>query len=205
VEGRDRNKVIAGLVQEAYKRGKHTVVLLERVQHLKDLSNLLKVPHFTLYGEKHVDERVESTKIFESGGIRVILANKIFKKGINIKRLDLIIDGAAMKSKNDSQQKYGRGVRLCDGKVGLIYIDIADKGNRFEKAAKSRRTALKRLGVPVYMVSSDIGAQRILELAEERLMELINDKGKMEGSPQGILPGFELGEGSKKQRRTRGA
>jgi superfamily II DNA or RNA helicase len=176
VEGSKRNNVIRKLVLEAHKKGKHTVVLLERVQHLKELSESLTVPHHLVFGEKLVEERVESQQMFEDEKVKVILANKVFKKGINIKRIDVIIDGAAMKSKNDAQQKYGRGVRLCEGKTGLIYFDIADVGNRFEKAAKSRRSALKKNGTPVFLANSELGASKILELAEKKLAKLAGPK-----------------------------
>ena len=173
VEGRERNRVIREFVKEAHDRGKYVIVLLERVQHLKDMSALLsKIPHNLVFGEKHVSQRIESKAAFEKGNIRVLLANKVFKKGIDIKRVDVIIDGAGMKSRNDCVQKYGRGVRLCKGKDGLIYIDISDTGNRFEKAGKARRTALKKVGVPIYKVSSEKGAGRILDLAEKKLKEI---------------------------------
>jgi superfamily II DNA or RNA helicase len=170
VEGKGRNRLIQSLVKEAHRQGKYTIVLVERIQHLKDLSALMgDMPHHLVYGAKKVEQRVQSKVKFEAGRIRILLVNKVFKKGVNIKKVDVLIDGAAMKSRNDAVQKYGRGVRLADGKVGLIYLDIADVGNRFESAAKSRRTALKKLGVPLYKVSSELGAREILRLAEKKL------------------------------------
>ncbi len=170
VEGKKRNRVILDLLKTAYKQGKHIVLLLNRVQHLKDISKQLNgTPHQLVFGEVHVDERVSAQKRFEEDKLRVILTNVVFKKGINIKKIDMIIDGAAMKSKNDAVQKYGRGVRLCDGKEGLLYFDVSDVGNRFEKASMSRMSALKKIGVPVYKVSSEKGAKEILRLAEMKL------------------------------------
>jgi superfamily II DNA or RNA helicase len=169
VEAQKRNKLIRDLILEARKKGKYTIVLLERIKHLKDLSNSLDIPHDLVFGEKKVFQRIESKRRFEAGDIRVILTNKIFQKGIDIKRVDLIVDGAGMKSTNTAIQKYGRGVRLCDEKQGLLYLDIADAGNRFEKAALSRRVALKKIGVPVFIAESDLGAKKILELAQKKL------------------------------------
>lgn len=170
VEGKERNRVILDLLKTAYKQGKHIVLLLNRVQHLKDISKRLNgTPHQLVFGEVHVDDRVSAQKSFEEDKLRVILTNVVFKKGINIKKIDMIIDGAAMKSKNDAVQKYGRGVRLCDGKDGLLYFDVSDVGNRFEKASMSRVSALKRIGVPVYKISSEKGAKEILRLAELKL------------------------------------
>lgn len=170
VEAWKRNNLILELVQEAYDRGKYIIVLVERIPHLKQLSANLDMPHDLVFGEKKVFQRVESKRRFEAGDVRVLLTNKVFKKGVDIKRVDLIIDGAGMKSRNDAIQKYGRGVRLSDEKEGLIYLDIADVGNRFEKAAKSRRTALKKIGVKVFRTNGEEGAKKILELAEKQLL-----------------------------------
>lgn len=177
VEGKKRNQVIKSLVEEAHEKGKYVIVLVERVKHLKDLSQLLSdVLHSLVLGEKDVAQRVESKAKFESGDVRVILCTKIFKKGVDIKRVDVIIDAAGMKSRNDAVQKYGRGVRLCKEKEGLIFFNIHDIGNRFEKAANGRLIALKKIGVPVFKVSSDLGAEKILELAESKLSALIEAK-----------------------------
>jgi superfamily II DNA or RNA helicase len=161
------------MVTEAIKRGKYVIVLLERIRHLKETSKRLDgLPHDLVFGEKHVSQRIASKKEFEKGSIRLILANKVFKKGVDIKRVDLIIDGAGMKSRNDCIQKYGRGARMCDEKDGLIYIDIYDRANKFEKAGKARRHALKSVGIPVYRIASTKGAARILDLAEAKLKKL---------------------------------
>lgn len=174
VEGKKRNKFILDMIRMAYKQGKHIVLLLNRVQHLKDLSDQLDgVPHRLVFGEVAVGDRVAAQKRFEEDKLKVILTNVIFQKGINIKKIDVIIDGAGMKSKNTAVQKYGRGVRLCDGKTGLIYFDISDRGNRFEKASKSRISALKRTGTPIFKVDSSMGASKILRLAEKRLKDIL--------------------------------
>jgi superfamily II DNA or RNA helicase len=170
VDGKVRNRFIKEFVTEAIKRGKYVIVLLERIRHLKETSRRLDgIPHDLVYGDKHVSQRIASKAEFEKGRIRLILANKVFKKGVDIKRVDIIIDGAGMKSRNDCIQKYGRGVRMCDEKEGLIYIDICDRFNKFEKAGKARRHALKSIGVPVYKIASTKGPAMILDLAEAKL------------------------------------
>lgn len=174
VDGRRRNEVMVELVRHCYDQGKHIIVLLERIAHLELLSRRLDgVPHNLVFGAISSEERIDAKKRFDKGKLRVILTNKVFKKGVDIKKVDVIIDGAAMKSKNDAVQKYGRGVRLCDGKDGLLYFDIADKNNRFEPAAKRRRSALKRIGVPVYRVNSELGVEKIFDLAKKRLEKLL--------------------------------
>ena len=88
-------------------------------------------------------------KDFEHDEFRLILANVVFSKGIDIKRVDAIIDAAAKRNPDDALQKFGRGVRLHKDKKRLLYYDVADVGNRFEDAAKERRKAFERAGIEV--------------------------------------------------------
>jgi len=173
VNGKVRNKFIEKMIRTAYGKGMFIIALMERVRHLEKMGDRLEdVPHNLVFGKIRSEDRVDAKTRFDAGKLRVILTNKVFKKGVDIKKVNLIIDCAAMKNKNDAVQKYGRGVRLCDGKEGLVYIDIADTGNRFEKAARSRRAALKKIGVPVYKVDSELGPEEILRLALNKLRKL---------------------------------
>lgn len=157
-ENNDRNVLLKRLAKFADKKGKYTILLVERVRHLEDLSWLLReVPHRLAYGKREVAERQRAQKAFEKGKIRLIIANKVFKKGVNIKRVDVIIDGAGLKSKDDCVQKFGRGIRLHPDKSGLLYFDVSDvepvssrrKENSFAQAAGSRYRAFKKAGITV--------------------------------------------------------
>lgn len=166
VKSKPRQRTIVALVKECYNRGKAIVVLVERIPHLKDLSNRLEdIPHRLVYGAKSVEDRIKAKKDFQKGKLRVILTNKVFKKGINIPAIDVIVDAAASKSKNDAVQKYGRGIRISEGKRGLIYFDISDRSpeglttsdpgsNRFSKATGSRLRALKAAGIAVHEIEA---------------------------------------------------
>lgn len=174
-----RNKILAEFVREGYRRGYWVILLLQRLEHLKWVSKRLHdVPHRIVAGTDYkgtkwvekvvhgktkfmkvvvgdkikVRERQKTTRKFEAGDIRVILANEVFKKGVSIKRLDVGIDGAAKKSKDDALQKFGRGLRLHPDKGGFIYFDLADedpdnKKNWFAKAARTRKRAYKGAGI----------------------------------------------------------
>src|SRR5207253_5785318 len=111
VENLARNKVIAELIKEGYTRGYHVIVLLERIRHLKLVSDQLRnIPH-RIVAEQYegrkitVKSRQTITKKFEASNVRVILANKVFKKGVNVKRVDVIISASASKSKDSALQE----------------------------------------------------------------------------------------------------
>lgn len=158
----DRNDIIVGIAKACLDLGKHVIILVERLEHIRKLHfALTQVPHKMIFGGRKVAKREEIQEQFGTGEVRLIIANKVFKKGISINRVDAIIDGAALSSKNDTIQKFGRGVRLCNGKDGLLYFDVSDlpapyqkQKNRFAKAARSRFNALKKIKVPQVQVSS---------------------------------------------------
>lgn len=180
VEDEDRNDLITGLARAAHAMGKYTLILVERVAHLKRLSNELRdIPHDRFFGEKKSSERTQSKAEFEKGFIKLLIANKVAKKGLNIKRLDVVIDGAALRSKNDAAQKYGRGTRMCDGKKGFLYFDITDLKpssgrDRFAVSARSRLSALKAIKVPRVRVSAaKLSPEEIMRRADAYLRQHI--------------------------------
>jgi superfamily II DNA/RNA helicase len=139
------------------------------------------------YGAIDVDTRKKQLKKFEKGNENLILANQVFTKGINVKRIDVVIDAAQKSSKNDAAQKYGRAARLHVEKAGIYYIDLYTEG-KLEKAAKSRRGAFKKLKVPIKvltMVECAFGAKGILRTADSLLTTAL--KNTKEKSAQGKL------------------
>lgn len=185
VDSKARNKCVIALVREAYKRGKKTVLLVHRVAHLKYLSEELSdIPHRKIFGEKEVATRLKSTEKFDEGRVKLILANTVFKKGIDIHSIDCIVECSALKSKNDAVQKFGRGVRLSEEKSGLIFFDLNDRAlpglvrkddifNRFQLSAKARLRAYKDKGIPVVKVSWAYDASEVFDVAEKKLGKLI--------------------------------
>ena len=127
VENPERNSIISRLARYGVKHGKKGIILVERIKHLQKLSKRLKdVKHSVVYGAREVEDRYKDRDKFEREELPLILANKVFKKGVDIKRVDMIIDGAGMQSKDDALQKFGRGLRLHKKKAGLLYFDISD-------------------------------------------------------------------------------
>ena len=200
VDNNQRNSIISRLARYCVtKKGKYVIILVSRIQHVKNLSERLEdVPHKLVYGEKEVSDRQKSTRKFEKGKIRLIIANQVFKKGVNIKRVDVIIDAAAMRSKNDAIQKFGRGVRKHDDKLGLMYFDISDidpnpiqvrkkvNGERvwrtiyhsFDVAAKQRKRAFKQVSLPVvdFHWEDDGEIKELYSLAEKQLRKRLAKK-----------------------------
>lgn len=184
VKSKRRNDLIEGLTREGIRRGKFIIVLVDRVEHVKKIAKRLSdLPIKVVYGAIDVWDRVRAKKKFEKGTIKVLIANKVFKKGVSINRVDVIIDGASMSSANDTIQKYGRGVRLCDSKEGLIYFDIGERTPNGEKhsltkAAGRRRRALRTVGVKVERIAGVEDPSKLYEFAEAKLRNVLRAVNK---------------------------
>lgn len=182
-DDKERNRFIAKVARESVARGYHTAILVDRPDHVRNLSGLLKdIPHNTVFGARSVAHRIASQARFEDGFKQLLIANRVFKKGINIKVLDLIIDGAGLGNADDAIQKFGRGTRLSTNKAGLIYIDVGDylpKGSEFDFnkfktwTSRRRRAFRERLKVPVFVKKAeDQTVQQLLTYAEDRLKSI---------------------------------
>ena len=88
---------------------------------------------------------IKALKDMDAGRVKLLLASRVFGKGVNVRSLSLIIDATAMPGRNGAMQRYGRGVRSWKGKDRLLYMDVADRG-RFGGAAESREAALAETG-----------------------------------------------------------
>ena len=192
VENAERNHIISRIVRRAYKYGKYVFVLVDRLQHLAEISDRLHgIPRdivagsFKGYGISKF-ERLKSKLRFEKGNVRVIIASKVFKKGVSVNRVDVIIDAAARQSREDAIQKFGRGVRRHMEKQGLIYFDISDWDHRDEyrrrenrnplgKAARRRKRALRSAGIEVkdFNWNDESTTTQLFKKAEKWLKDLL--------------------------------
>ena len=145
-----RNDLIEGLAREGLRRKHNVCLLVESVDHLRALSNRLRdVKHRALCGVKSISgdpkDRIKALRDMDAGELHLLIATRVFGKGVNVKSLSLIIDGTAMPGRNAAMQRYGRGVRTSEGKDRLLYIDVADVG-RFSESSRSRAAALMETG-----------------------------------------------------------
>ncbi len=144
---KSRNDCIEALIREGIHRGHRIVVLAERKVHLRVLGNRVKdLPCAVLSGANESSERLQAMKMMDSGKLPLIIASRVLSRGVDVVSISLIIDATALPGRNSAIQRYGRGTRKTAGKQGILYIDIADVGNRFEETAKLRAEALRETG-----------------------------------------------------------
>ena len=144
-----RNDMIEAVVREGVKRGRRAVVLVEQKAHLAVLSSRLRdLRPAVLSGAVDSEDRLAAMKRMDAGKLDVIIASRVFSKGVDVQSVSLIVDATALPGSNGAVQRYGRGARK-DGDKVLLYVDVSDSGSDFEGAAKSRMRALRSTGSPM--------------------------------------------------------
>lgn len=149
-------KACRKIVTWAIEQGRCVYVLVDRIQHVHNVDGLFSdtsFGHAVAYGAVGKNLRVKARGRFEKGTVKLIIANRVFQKGINQSRVDVILDLAEMKDENAAVQKFGRGVRLYGENKQLLYIDFASQAGRFLKNAKIRARAFKAEEIPIKVVN----------------------------------------------------
>lgn len=131
IENRARNRLI---LTEAYKSiqiGESVLILIATVvdhglilqDMARDIFNL-EIPF--VYGETKKDIRKQMIQDLEDKKILCLIANVIFKEGINIRSLNHVINAAAQAKERATLQRIGRGQRATDTKKTVKITDFLD-------------------------------------------------------------------------------
>ncbi len=178
-----RNALIEDVVRAALAMDRAVVVLVTRVDHLAELQRRLQdVPLAIVKGDVKGDDRIAARDRFEAGEYNLILTNRVFAKGVDIKRVDLIVDATAGKSEQECVQRFGRGVRLYGSKRALVHVDVGDRRGRFGRNADRRYAAYSKAGIPAFRLEWRVGMrmdkvlQRAAELAEAAPEETTDER-----------------------------
>lgn len=141
VENEDRNKQLAEHIASVSGKG---LVLTDRVQHVKTLSNALNALGLkcaTLYGSVGRSQRNIVISKLKNGEINLIIATfALAKEGLDIPDLDNVFFTTPQKNETTVVQSAGRVARKAEGKkMGRVY-DYVDNFGMLRSWAR-RRTA----------------------------------------------------------------
>lgn len=129
VERRSRNELIINTAIEYIKQGKTCLILVTKVEHGQILESIarergMKIPF--VYGATDTSDRTEIKLDLNKKKIPCVIADVVWKRGVNIPSLDVIINAAGEKSETLTLQKIGRGLRRTDEKDEVIIVDFFD-------------------------------------------------------------------------------
>lgn len=137
VNNRARNRLIISQAGKEIESGKSVLILVKQVEHGDNLlwmANLLlkdKAKCHFVWSNTGKDERGLIKNALENKDIKCVIASAVWKEGINIKSLDVVINAAGGKSEIATLQGIGRGLRTTETKNTVTIIDFLDGYNRY--------------------------------------------------------------------------
>jgi len=141
VNNEKRNELIKSLV----KKNKKTLILVKLVEHGELLSKLLGAPYFS--GSTLKDDREYLLNKFKGDGLNCLIGTmSIFSEGINIERLEVLINASGNKSDIKSVQTLGRLLRKHKDKKTTEYYDFIDYPFLLSRISFERVKSFKKEG-----------------------------------------------------------
>jgi len=151
LENKKRNKAIIDIVNK--RKGKKILILVKLIKHGEFLSEKLNAPY--LNGASKKEERKKLLEDFTNNNLNVLIGTiSIFSEGIDIPKLEIIMNVSGNKSDIKSIQVLGRVLRNHTKKTACEYIDFIDVGSEFfRKASLSRINAFRKEGHEVKYIN----------------------------------------------------
>ena len=129
VENKERNQQIAQVTQTYLKLKLTVLIIVTNIEHGKNIQkelNRLKLDAPFIQGSTKSDEREELRNRFDKKLDKVVIASVVWKEGVNIPSLGVIINAAGGKSEIPTLQAVGRGLRRTKDKDEIIVVDFFD-------------------------------------------------------------------------------
>ncbi len=130
----ERNRRIVGLVKQHYEKGEAVLIVVNKLAHGDLLYNLCKkenIPTKYVYGITDSESRALAQKKLNEKELCCVIATDVWKEGINIPELNVVINAAGGKSDIATLQSIGRGLRKTSTKDTLIVYDFFDDSHPY--------------------------------------------------------------------------
>jgi len=135
VKNRQRNIMIMEEVSKYIKLGRTVLVLVTHIEHGELLQQTadevlgLKVDF--VQGSSDEVTRNSVKKSLDGKKILCVIATAVWKEGINIPSLDVLVNAAGGKSELQTLQRIGRGLRKTSRKDKVVILDVFDPSHHY--------------------------------------------------------------------------
>ena len=135
VNNRQRNRLIISTAKEYIDSGKSVLILVTQIEHgdnLVDIAeNIFGMDIFFVRGSTESKAREEVKKLLIEKKAKCVIATAVWREGINIPTLDVVINACGGKSEIMTLQAIGRGLRKTKDKEEVIIVDFFDESHNF--------------------------------------------------------------------------
>lgn len=124
INNKERNEVIVDLVRVCQELKIKLLIIVFFISHGRILSKMTGVDF--IHGSTPVEERESKKNIFLKGEGGVLIASKIYKKGITLPSVEALISVSGGKEQSLIRQIRGRILGATETKKKSLFIDILD-------------------------------------------------------------------------------
>lgn len=129
VENVFRNIQVMGDAIEQYNLGRNTLVLVTQIKHgqsLEKMAAMVGVPAVFISGKSGMKKRKQVIQDMRDGKAQLVIASTIADVGLDVPRLQSIVEAGAGKSSVTALQRLGRIMRPFEGKNECYFITYKD-------------------------------------------------------------------------------
>ena len=130
VENVVRNMQIINDAIKRYNEGMNTLILVTQINHGNTLAEMIKVQYGIdvsfISGKSGMKKRKKAIQDMRDGKISLLIASTIADVGLDIPRLQCIVEAGAGKSSVTALQRLGRVMRPFKGKDSCVFISYID-------------------------------------------------------------------------------
>lgn len=150
-EDRKRNGVLLGCVGEQIARGRITLLLSDRVEHCRQLADMVNArwddgTAVALVGAVSKKKRGKILDDARSGLLRVVTATTVADEGLDVPSLETVILACPSRNLGRIQQRIGRALRPAPDKGRPLVLDVVDRWGPAQGYARKRAGLYRRLG-----------------------------------------------------------
>jgi superfamily II DNA or RNA helicase len=130
----DRNKVIVDLIKEYTKQDMTCLIVVNQIEHGELLMSMCRhcgLDTVFVHGSTESDDRMAAKVALNENHIRSVICTTVWKEGISIPELNVVINAAGGKSEIATLQSIGRGTRATSTKKEVIIHDFFDPSHPF--------------------------------------------------------------------------
>lgn len=129
VENNIRNMQVASDAIQAYKDGMNTLVLVTQINHGNMIADIIRnygINVSFISGKSGMKKRKQAIQDMRDGKISLMIASTIADVGLDIPRLQCIVEAGAGKSSVTALQRLGRIMRPFNDKSSCLFITYRD-------------------------------------------------------------------------------
>ena len=129
VENDMRNIQVTNDAIKEYNDGKNTLILVTQIKHGEELQKIMSamgIPVTFISGKSGMKKRRQAIEDMRNGKIQILIATTIADVGLDIPRLESLIEAGSGKSSVTALQRLGRIMRPFENKTTCKFISYND-------------------------------------------------------------------------------